>query len=113
MRKSDELLSEAEFRETEFYQGWMRPRDWLYASSIIVHTTETERAYLFAVRPQNHPFTQSQIAIHKDLAPYLAAVARVGKMMADLRNPINQLRTGAREFDILTGRGSSSPTNVT
>jgi len=105
VRTSDELLSEAEFRETEFYHGWMKPRGWLHASSIVLQTTEIERAYLFAVRPPNHPFTEGQIALHKDLAPHLATAAQIGKTLADLKNTIDRLRTGAREFDILTGRG--------
>ena len=105
VRTSDELLGEAEFRETEFYHGWMRPSGWLHASSIVVQATETERVYLFAVRPPNHPFTEGELALHKDLAPFLAEAAQVGKEMADLRNTIDRLRTGAREFDILTGRG--------
>ena len=105
MRTSDELLCEADSREKEFYHDWMQPRGWLHASSIVLYTTETERVYIFAVRPPNHPFTDGEIALHKDLAPDLATAALVGKEMADLRNTIDRLRTGAREFDILTGRG--------
>jgi DNA-binding CsgD family transcriptional regulator len=105
VRSSDELLSEAEFRDTEFYYGWMRPRNWLYASSIIVHTTETERAYLFAVRPPNHPFTEGEIALYKDLAPHLATAAQIGKTLADLKSTINRLRSGALEMDMIAGLG--------
>ena len=46
VRKSEELLSEAEFRETDFYYGWFKPRGWLHASSVNIYTTDTERAYL-------------------------------------------------------------------
>ena len=63
VRRSLELLSEAEFRETEFYHGWFKPHGWGLATSIVLDTTETERTYIFAVRPPNHPFTERELAI--------------------------------------------------
>src|SRR5215472_830578 len=42
VRTSDGLLSEPEFRDTEFYHGWFQPRGWLHASSIVLDATETE-----------------------------------------------------------------------
>jgi DNA-binding CsgD family transcriptional regulator len=105
VRRGMDVLSEAEFRDTEFYHGWYKPRGWLYPFSITLYTTETECIYIFAVRPPNHPFTEKEMAIVNDLAPHLATAAQIGKTLADLKNTIDRLRTGAREFDILTGRG--------
>jgi len=75
VRRSLELLSEAEFRETEFYHGWFKPHGWGLATSIVLDTTETERTHVFAVRPPNHPFTERELAIQNDLAPHLAMAA--------------------------------------
>jgi len=105
VRTSDGLLSEKEFRETEFYRDWFEPRGWLHASSIVLDVTEAYRAYFFAVRPPNHPFTEKELGILKDLAPDLAAAAQIGKIVADLRDTIDRLISGARELDILRARG--------
>jgi len=103
VRTSDELLSEAELRKTEFYHGWMRPRGWLHTAAVSLDTTKTERAILFAMRPPNHPFTESEITLYKDLAPHLSIAARIEKRLRELKNPLN--RPGAREMDILAGQG--------
>jgi Bacterial regulatory proteins, luxR family len=103
VRTSDELLSEKELRETEFYHGWMKPHGCLHATSIIVQTTATYRAYVFAMRP--HPFTEKELAILENVAPDFAEAAQIGKDIADLRDTIDRLRKDAREFDILRGRG--------
>jgi DNA-binding NarL/FixJ family response regulator len=105
VRISDELLSEKELRETEFYRGWMRDRGWLHASSIVVQVTEAYRAYIFAMRPPGHPFTVRERLILNDLAPDLAVAAQIGKDLADQRDTINRLRSSAREFDILRAQG--------
>jgi DNA-binding CsgD family transcriptional regulator len=105
VRVSGELLSEAEFRETEFYVGWFQPRGWLHASSIIFHATETERAYLFAVRPAGHPFTKGEIALHKDLAPHLATASRIAMERTALKKPASPYPLGERQLEILDSRG--------
>jgi DNA-binding CsgD family transcriptional regulator len=105
VRMSDELLNEAEFRETEFYLGWFQPRGWLHASSIIFHATETERAYLFAVRPPNHPFTKGEIALHKHLAPRLATASRIAMERTALKKPASPYHSMEREVDILKSLG--------
>jgi hypothetical protein len=105
VRISDELLSEKELRQTEFYHGWMRDRGWMHASSIVVQVTETYRAYIFAMRPPGDPFTVRERLILNDLAPDLAVAAQIGKDLADQRDTINRLRSGAREFDILRAQG--------
>ena len=105
VRMSDELLNEAEFRETEFYLGWFQPRGWLHASSIIFHATETERAYLFAVRPPNHPFTRGEITLHKDLAPHLAKASQIAIGRTALKKPASPYHSMEREVDILKSLG--------
>ena len=94
VRKSEELISEADFRETEFYQGWYKPNGWLYPFSITLDTTETECTYLVAMRPPNHPFTEPEMTLVKDIAPTLAWATRSAKREGALKNEINRLRNG-------------------
>ena len=103
VRTRDELISDREFEETEFYHGWYRPRGWSRMSSIIVQKTEDYRAYLWVPRPSNHRFTKSEIAVHKSFAPHLATAAQIGKTLADHKSTIERLRSGALERGKLVG----------
>ena len=89
--------------ETEFYHGWFKPHSWGLATSIVLDTTKTERTYIFAVRPPNHPFTERELAIQNDLAPHLAMTTRIERRLMALKNTINRLRNGAVQTDTLTG----------
>jgi DNA-binding CsgD family transcriptional regulator len=102
VRTSDEVLSDAEFHETEFYQGWFKPRGWGYAAAVSLAATETERVTLFAMRSPNHPFTEKERDILKDLAPHLALATQITKRQTALQNTINRLRSGAVKLDMLT-----------
>jgi DNA-binding CsgD family transcriptional regulator len=107
VRKSEELLSEAEFRETEFYHGLFKPRNWGHASGVILETTETEQAYLFGIRPPNHPFTEKEMATLKGLAPLLVKATRLQRLIMAQQNEIDHLRSGALQIDALTRLGLS------
>jgi DNA-binding CsgD family transcriptional regulator len=100
VRTGDEVLSVAEFRDTEFYHGWFKPRGWLHASSIIFETTETERTYLFSMRPPNHPFTEKELDILKELGPHLHKAAQRARQNI-AHGEINQHRSRALEMDRL------------
>jgi DNA-binding CsgD family transcriptional regulator len=105
VRTSDELLSERELRETEFYHGWMRPRGWMHTAAVSLTTIERGRAILVAYRPPNHLFTEKELAILNGLAPHLATAAQIGKTLMDLKNTINRFRSGALQMDVLAGLG--------
>ena len=95
------MLSVAEFRDTDFYHGWFKPRGWLHASSVIFETSETERTYLFSIRPPNHAFTEKELAIIKEIAPHLAEAAGMARRNI-ARSEINRHRSSALEMDALT-----------
>ena len=100
VRTGEEVLSVAEFRETEFYYGWFKPRGWLHASSVIFETSEIERTYLFSIRPPNHPFTEKELAILQEIAPHLHSAAQQARRNI-ARREINQYRSRALDMDTL------------
>jgi DNA-binding NarL/FixJ family response regulator len=69
---------------------------------VVLETTKTARAYLFAVRPPRHPFTETELAILKDLAPHLAQAAQIEKRLIALNNTIYRLRSRSIQIDPLT-----------
>lgn len=101
VRTGEQILSEAEFLDTEFYYGWYKPRGWQHASAVNFETTETTRTYLFSMRPPNHPFTEKELAILKDLSPHLTKAAGMARRNI-ARWEIDQHRSGALEMDALT-----------
>lgn len=102
VRIGDELLSETEFLDTEFYHGWYKPRGWRHAAAINFETTETSRTYLFSMRPPNHPFTNEEVAILKELAPHLHKAAAAARR--DIaRWEIDQHRVASYAMDAFIG----------
>jgi DNA-binding CsgD family transcriptional regulator len=109
VRTSDQLVSERELRDTEFYHGWMKPRGWMHTAAVGLTTVECGRVILVAFRPPNHPFTEKELAILNDNAPHLAEAAQIGKSLWEHKNTINRLRNGAVQIDPLK-RSKLSPT---
>jgi DNA-binding CsgD family transcriptional regulator len=99
VRTSEDVMSEAELRDTEFYHGWMQPRGWLHTAAVGLDATETQRALLVAYRPPNHPFTDKERAILTDLAPHLALATQIQKHQMALQTTINRLRGGPGQAD--------------
>jgi DNA-binding CsgD family transcriptional regulator len=96
---SDQLVSERELRDTEFYHGWMKPRGWMHTAAVGLATVERGRVILVAYRPPNHPFSEKEMAILNDHAPHLAGAANIGMSLWDHKNTINRLRSGAAQID--------------
>jgi DNA-binding CsgD family transcriptional regulator len=111
VRTSDELLSEAKLRETEFYRGWMQPRGWGHSAAVSLASSEHGRCILFAFRSPNHPFTEKELTVITGLAPHLAMAAQIERRLRELKHTINRLRNGAVQTDTLT-RFNLSPTEA-
>jgi DNA-binding CsgD family transcriptional regulator len=84
--RGPELISDAEFLDSEYYHGWYKPRGWRHPFTITLDVTETTTAYLWAVRPPNYPFTEKEMVIVNELAPHLAEATKKAKERIALKN---------------------------
>jgi DNA-binding CsgD family transcriptional regulator len=107
--RGSEVLSDAEFLDSEYYHGWYKPRGWRHPFTITLDATETTTVYLLAVRPPSHPFIEKEMAILNGLAPHLAQATRIQKRLMAMQDTINRLREGAVQSDVLA-RFQLSPT---
>jgi hypothetical protein len=109
VRNGEDLISDAELRETDFYRGWLAPHGWFHGSSIIMHTTETEYATLVAFRPPGRPFRPEELTVHRDLAHHLATAFLLEKRFAKLKDTIDRYRHGSPEIETLAILTSALP----
>jgi DNA-binding CsgD family transcriptional regulator len=100
-QKVDQVMDIREFRETEIYHGWMKPHGWLHGCWVVIHSTESEFASLFATRGPERPFEPEELAMCNALAPHLAIATRIERRIAELKDTIDRYRHGSPEIETL------------
>jgi DNA-binding CsgD family transcriptional regulator len=86
-RWSDEWVSEAELKKTEFYAGWVRPQDDISLGFAVNVANEADRTFLITntFRQKDRGAAEEQLSIMSRIRPHLLRAFRLQGMIGQSR----------------------------
>jgi DNA-binding CsgD family transcriptional regulator len=91
----ERILNDRELVRTEFYNDFLRPKDWFYSCGVLTAQDQSMTSEISAIRSRRAgSFTSNEVALFEYLAPHLRCAVRIHNRIAGLESGLNAA-TGA------------------
>jgi hypothetical protein len=91
----EQILNDRELVQTEFYNDFLRPKDWFYCCGVLTAKDQSTTSEITAIRSRRAgSFTSKEIALFEYLAPHLQCAVRIHNRVAALESGLSAA-TGA------------------
>jgi DNA-binding CsgD family transcriptional regulator/PAS domain-containing protein len=86
----EQILSDRELVRTEFYNDFLRPKDWFYCCGVLTAKDQSTTSEITAIRSRRAgSFTSNEVALFEYLAPHLQNAVRIHNRLAGLESGLN------------------------
>src|SRR5215469_1456005 len=91
----EQILNDRELVRTEFYNDFLRPKDWFYSCGVLTAQDQSTTSEITAIRSRRAgSFRSNEVALFEYLAPHLQCAVRIHNRIAGLEGGLNAA-TGA------------------
>jgi DNA-binding CsgD family transcriptional regulator len=91
----EQILNDRELVRTEFYNDFLRPKDWFYCCGVLTAQDQSTTSEITAIRSRRAgSFSSNEVALFEYLAPHLQCAVRIHNRIAGLESGLNAA-TGA------------------
>jgi DNA-binding CsgD family transcriptional regulator len=95
----EEILSDRELVRTEFYNDFLRPKNWFYSCGVLTAQDGSTTSEISALRSwRTGSFTSNEVALFEYLAPHLQCAVRIHNRIAGLESGLKTATTALDRF---------------
>jgi DNA-binding CsgD family transcriptional regulator len=91
----EQVISNRELFNTEFYRDFLKPNIWLHACSGVTNVEGSTISCVYSLRsPRRGAFTSDEIGLCSYLVPHIQTAARIQQRVGDLQATLDRLVAG-------------------